>query len=141
MKRFVLLMIMACAAAVCVFAQSYTVQEVTGRVEQEKGGSRVNVNAGDTLSADTVIHTGAGASLVLKDKDNKTFTVAAARDGKVSEVAAASSGVRIKGNVTKMDTGAVSRATAQASTASARASEAVAVSETAADTELPPNNE
>jgi len=125
-------MIMVCAVTVCVFAQGYTVQEVTGRVQQEKGNSRVDINVGDTLSADTIIHTGVGASLTLKDKDSKTFTVAAARDGKVSELATASSGVRIKGNVTKMDTGAVSRATAQASTASARASEAVA------DTDIPP---
>jgi len=126
MKKIVLLMIMTFAMTVCVFAQSYTVQEVTGRVQQEKGNSNVDVKVGDTLSADTVIHTGIGASLVLKDKDNKTFTVAAARNGKVSELATASSGVRIRGNVTKTDTGAVSRTTAQASTASARASEAAA---------------
>jgi len=125
MKKIVLLMIMVCAMTVCVFAQSYTVHGVTGRVQQEKGNNRVDVNVGDTLPVDTIIHTGVGASLVLKDKDNKTFTVAAARDGKVSELATASSGVRINGNVSKMDTGAVSRATAQASTASARASEAV----------------
>jgi len=136
MKKIVLLMIMACAMTVCVFAQSYTVHEVTGRVQQEKGNNRMDINVGDTLSADTVIHTGVGASLTLKDKDNKIFTVAAARDGKVSELATASSGVRIKGSITKMDTGAVSRATAQASTASARASEAVmADTDTDTDTE------
>jgi len=133
MKRIVLLMIMVCAMTVCVFAQGYTVQSVKGRVEQEKGTSRVDVKAGDVLSADTVIHTGVGASLVLKDKDNKTFTVTAARDGKVSELATASSGVRINGNVTKMDTGAVSRTTAQASTASARASEAAGDADIAAE--------
>ena len=124
---------MVCAMTVCVFAQSYTVQGVTGRVQQEKGNSRVDINVGDTLSADTVIHTGVGASLVLKDKDNKTFTVTAARDGKVSELATASSGVRINGNIAKMDTGAVNRATAQASTASARASESVADADIAAE--------
>jgi len=133
MKKIVLLMIMVCAMTVCVFAQNYTVQNVTGRVQQEKGSSNVDIKAGDTLSADTIIHTGVGASLVLKDKDNKTFTVAAARNGKVSELATASSGVRINGNVTKTDTGSVNRVTAQASTASARASEAAADTDIAAE--------
>jgi hypothetical protein len=137
MKRIVLLMLMVCAMTVCVFAQGYTVQSVTGRVQQEKGSSRVDINVGDTLAADAVIHTGIGASLTLKDKDNKTFTVAAARDGKVSEIATASSGVRINGNVAKTNTGAVSRATAQASTASARANEVIADVDAAADTDTP----
>lgn len=124
MKRILFLTLMMFALTVCVFADSYTVQSVTGRVQQEKVGGRVEVKVGDTLSDDTVIHTGVGASLVLKDGD-KTLTVPAARSGKVSELAAAAAGVRIGGNVAKTDTGAVNRTTAQASTASARASEAV----------------
>jgi len=115
--------------------------EVTGRVQQEKGNSNVDIKAGDTLSADTVIHTGIGASLTLKDKDNKTFTVAAARDGKVSELATASSGVRIKGSISKMDTGAVNRATAQASTASARANEVIADVDVNADADIVPEKQ
>jgi len=132
MKRIVLLMIMVCAMTVCVFAQSYTVQSVTGRAQQEKGGSRVDLKVGDTLSADTVIHTGVGASLVLKEND-KTLTVTAARSGKVAELTAVASGVRINGNVSKTDTGAVSRTTAQASTASARASDAAQDADIAAE--------
>jgi len=125
-------MAMLCAMTVCVFAQSYTVQSVTGRVQQEKGGDRVELKAGDTLSGDTVVHTGVGASLVLKEGD-KTFTVTAARSGKVAELTAAAPGVRISGNVAKTDTGAVSRTTAQASTASARASEAAQDEDIAAE--------
>jgi len=131
MKRIVVLVIMMCAIAVCVFAQSYTVQSITGRAQQEKGGSRVDLKVGDTLNADSIIHTGVGASVVLKDGD-KTLTVTAARSGKVSEVAS-SSAVRITGSVAKTDTGAVNRTTAQASTASARASEAAQGDDIAAE--------
>ena len=123
MKKIAILFAMMCALTVCAFAQSYTVQKVTGRVQQEKGGRNVDVKAGDTLSAVTVIHTGVGASLVLKEGD-KIFTIAAARNGKVEELIAAASGVRIGGNVAKTDTSVASRTTAQASTASARASDA-----------------
>jgi hypothetical protein len=124
MKKIILLAIMAFAMTAAVFAQSYTVQTVKGRVQYEKGATRVEVQAGDTFSADTILHVGAGASLVLKDGD-KTFTVKAVSNGsKVADLASAASGVRVSGNVAKTDTGAVSRTTAQASTASARASDA-----------------
>jgi len=132
MKKFAVLFIMMCALTVCVFAQSYTVQNVTGRVQQEKDGKLVDVKTGDTLSAATVIHTGVGASLTLKEGD-KTFTVQAARDGKVSELTAAASGVRIGGNVVKTDTSVASRTTALASTASARASDAAQEADIAAE--------
>jgi len=131
MKRIAVLLALLFALTVCAFAQSYTVQGVTGRVQQEKGNSRVDVKIGDTLTAETMIYTGVGASLVLKEGD-KTFTVAAAKSGKISELAAAS-GVRISGNVARTDTAAVSRTTAQASTASARASDAAADADIAAE--------
>jgi hypothetical protein len=132
MKRIVILTVMLCAMTVCVFAQNYTVQSVTGRAQQEKGGNRVELKPGDTLTAETVIYTGVGASLILKEGD-KTLTVPAARSGKVAELAAAASGVRISGNVAKTDTGVVSRTTAQASTASARASDAAGDADIAAE--------
>jgi len=132
MKKIAILFVMMCALTVCVFAQSYTVQNVTGRVQQEKGGKSVDVKAGDTLSADTVIHTGVGASLVLKEGD-KTFTVTAARNGKVAELIIAASGIRIGGNIAKTDTSVASRTTAQASTASARASDAAQDADIAAE--------
>ena len=132
MKKVLMLCTLMCAMTVCVFAQNYTVQSIKGRVQQEKSGKLVDVKAGDTLSADTVIHTGVGASLVLKEGD-KTFTVTAARNGKVAELITAASGVRIGGNVAKTDTSAVSRTTAQASTASARASDAAEDGDIAAE--------
>jgi len=132
MKKILIFAVLMAALTVCAFAQSYTVQSVTGRVQQEKGGNRIDIKAGDTLTAETIIHTGVGASLVLKEGD-KTFTVTAARKGKVAELAAASSGVRISGNVAKTDTGAVNRTTAQTSTASARASDAAGDGDIAAE--------
>jgi len=131
MKRLTVLMVMM-FATVCVFAQSYTVQSVTGRVQYDKGGSRVDVKVADTLTAETVIYTGIGASIVLKEGE-KTFTIPAARNGKVAELASLSSGVRISGKVAKTDTTAVSRTTAQVSTASARSSDAAQDGDIAAE--------
>ena len=132
MKKVLILLALMCAVTVCVFAQSYTVQSVTGRAQQEKGGIRVELKAGDVITANTVIHTGIGASLVLKE-GVKTFTVPAASSGKAAELAAAASGIRISGNVTKTDTSAVSRTSAQTSTASVRASDAAEEPDIAAE--------
>ena len=132
MKRIVILLIVLCVLTVGVFAQNYTVQSVTGRVEREAGNNRVDVNAGDILAADIVIHTGVGASLTLKEGD-RNFTVPGVRSGKVGELATATAMVRIGGNVAHTDTGAVSRTTGQTSTASARASEAVQDEDIAAE--------
>ena len=132
MKRIVFLAVLMTVMAVGAFAQSYTVQSVSGRVQKESGGSRVDVNVGDTLTADTVIITGVGASLVLKAGD-KSVTVPGARTGKVGELATASTGVRIGGNIATTDTSAVTRTTGQTSTASARASDAAQDEDIAAE--------
>jgi hypothetical protein len=132
MKKSMLLVVLTCAMTAAVFAQSYTVQSVTGRVQQERGGNRVDVAAGDTLSAETVIHTGIGASLVLKEGE-RTLTVTAAKSGKVSGLASAATGVRITGNVARTDTAAVTRTTGQVGTASARASDAASDEDIAAE--------
>ena len=124
MKRIVIFVILACVITVFAFAESFTVQSVSGRVERESGNQRVAVKAGDTLNGEVIIHTGVGASIVLKDGGDRTFTVPAARTGKVAELATVSSGVRISGSVARTDTGTVARTTAQVSTASARASDA-----------------
>ena len=123
MKKILVLAVLLCVVAAFAFADNFTVQSVTGRVERESGGKRVAVKAGDTLDGETVIYTGVNASIVLKDGD-RTLTVPAARNGKVAELARAASGVRVSGNVARTDTGSVSRTTAQVSTASARASDA-----------------
>jgi len=131
MKKTIVLLVLLLAMTVCAFAQNYTVQTVTGRVQQEKSGSRIDVKVGDTITAETIVYTGVGASLVIKE-DDKTFTISAAKSGKVSELAFAG-GVKISGNIAKTDTAAVNRTTAQASTASARASEAAAGADIAAE--------
>jgi len=132
MKKVLMVLALMCAMTVCVFAQNYTVQSVTGRVQQVKGGIRVELKTGDIITANTVIHTGIGASLVLKE-GVKTLTVPAASSGKVAELAVAFSGIRISGNVVKTDTSAVSRTSAQASTASVRASDAAGDPDIAAE--------
>ena len=131
MKKIVFFGFLICAITVCVFAQNYTVQSVSGRVQRESGSSRVDVKAGDTLTAQTVIITGAGASLVLKE-GTRTFTVPAAKNGTVAELVTAA-GIRIGGNIVRTDTEAVTRTTGQTSTASARASEAAQDEDIAAE--------
>lgn len=131
MKKIVVLVFLVCVLAGFAFAQNYTVQSVTGRVERDSGNQRVTVNPGETLNGETIIHTGIGASVVLKDEGGKTFTVAAAQNGKIADLAKAAAGVRIGGNVSRTDTDAVGRTTAQVGTASARASDQAAEEEIA----------
>ena len=130
--KVVLFVLIALAVVTAAFAQNYTVQEVTGRVERESGNQKVAIKAGDTLTANTVIYTGVASSLVLKDGD-KSFTVHAVRSGKVSELITAASGIRIGGNITRVDTAQTDRTTTQVSTASARASDAAADEDIAAE--------
>ncbi|MDR0313780.1 MAG: hypothetical protein LBI14_09290 [Treponema sp.] len=123
MKKLFLFVVLVCVMAVSAFAQTYTVQSVSGRVQREANGVRVDVKVGDILTAQTIIHTGIGAVLTLND-GSRTLTVPAARSGTVADLSVAASGVRISGNVSQVDTNAVNRTTGQVSTASARASSA-----------------
>ena len=133
MKKIALGLLIALALASALNAQNYTVQSVSGRVQREAGSRKIDVAAGDVLSADTLIHTGIGASLVLREGE-KTFSIPAAQNGKmVRDLVTAGAGVRISGNVTRINTGAAARTTAQVSTASARASDAAADDDIAAE--------
>ena len=123
MKKFGVVLVMICVISAFAFADSFTVQNVTGRVERESGSQRIAVKAGDTLDGGTVIHIGVGATIVLKDGE-KTYTVPAARTGKVAELTKAAAGVRIGGVVARTETGTASRTSTQVGTASARASDA-----------------
>ena len=124
MKKVVLVVLIAMAVTAAVAAQSYTVQSVSGRVQREAGNSRIDIAVGDVLSADTIIHTGIGAALVVRVGE-RTVNIPAAQNGmRLAELVASGSGIRISGNVVQVDTGAVSRTTAQVGTASARASDA-----------------
>ena len=124
MKKIVFLLMFISLIAAFAFAENFTVQSLTGRVERESGKQRIALKVGDTLDGETRIFTSIGASVVLKDSAEKIVTVPAARNGKVADLAKAATGVRISGNVTRIDTSSTGRTTAQIGTASARASEA-----------------
>jgi hypothetical protein len=132
MKRYFLFAVLLCVVAAFTFAQSYTVQNVSGRVQQEANGVRIDVKVGDSLNADAIIHTGIGATLTLND-GSRNLTIPAAKSGKVSEISASASGVRISGNVSQVNTATVARTTGQVSTASARASDAAQGEDIAAE--------
>ena len=132
MKKIVFFLIIVFVVTVSAFAQTYTVQSVTGRVEQEAGGKRVAVKTGDTLNAGTIIHTGVASSLALKNGE-QSLTIPAMRSGKVAELTTVTSSIRISGNVARIDTGEVDRTRAQVSTASARASDAAEDEDIAAE--------
>jgi len=133
MKKIVFLVIIMAVAAASAFAQTYTVDSVTGRVQRDAGGRMVDVRVGDVLADDTVIRTAVGASVVLIDAGN-SFTIPAGRNGKIEELISGTA--RIGGNVSSVDTGTVSRTTGQVSTASARASVAVNAPNVADEDEL-----
>ena len=133
MKRIIFLVLIAMAVTAVVSAQNFTVQSVTGRVQREAGNNRIDIAVGDVLSANTIIHTGIGASLVLRDGE-RTLNIPAAQNGKsLAELAQGGTGVRISGNVIQVDTGAVNRTVGQVSTASARASDAAGDDDIAAE--------
>ena len=129
MKKIVLVVVIALVTAGAAFAQSYTVQEVGGRVEREIGGGKWEaVKAGDSLRAETVIRTFMGASLKVKSGE-QVLAVGAMKTGKLGELAGSAGVVQITGKVSQTDTGVASRSTGRVSTASARASEAAAGNE------------
>jgi len=132
MKKVLVLALMVCMFAGSVLAQSFTVQSVTGRVQREAGSGRVDISAGDVLTSDTIVHTSVGASLVLREGE-RSFTIPAARNGRVGDLAVAGAGTRISGNVSRVETGAVARTAAQVATASARAADAAADDDIAAE--------
>jgi hypothetical protein len=132
MKKALLFLIVMMAICGAAFAQSFAIQSVSGRVEQETGGRWTAVKAGDTISGETVIRTGIGARLTLAS-DGRTFSIGAVQTGSVASLAGNAAGIRIDGRVAQTDTGAVSRTTGRISTASARASDAAAEEDIAAE--------
>jgi hypothetical protein len=85
MKKTLLVLILM-AAGGAVFGQSFTVQNVSGRVERETGGGWEAVKAGDTLTGETVIRTGIGAHLTLVS-GGRTFSVRAVQAGRLASLA------------------------------------------------------
>jgi hypothetical protein len=132
MKRMLLFLIVMMTAGTA-FAQSFTVQNVSGRVERETGGGKWEaVNAGDTLANEAVIRTGIGARLTLAS-GGRTFSVGAVQTGPIASLTGNSGGIRIDGRIAQTDTGEVSRTTGRVSTASARAGDAAAEEDIAAE--------
>jgi len=126
MKKLVFLVILVCAALALTFAENFSVVSITGRVEKESGNQRIEIKVGEILDGDVIIHTGVGASVILMDENGKSTTVSAAKNGSIAELTRAPApAVRVGGTISRTDTGAVSRTTAQVGTASARASTAV----------------
>jgi hypothetical protein len=133
MKRIVFFVMVALLVTAALTAQSYTVQSVTGRVQREAGSNRVDIVTGEVLSANTVIHTGIGAGMVLINGED-TFNIPSAQNGKsVVDLVSASAGMRISGNVAQTDTNVANRTTGLVLTNTARAADAAADDDIAAE--------
>jgi len=126
MKKFVFLMVFAVLITAFAFADNFTVQSVSGRVERESGSQRVAVNAGDVLTSQNVIHVAIGASVVLVDGAGRAVTIPSTRNGAVADLVRASSGIRLGAGGAQVDLAGAARATGQVGTGSARASDEAA---------------
>ena len=127
MKKLISALVLFCAG-LFVYAQSYTVKDVTGTVTfEDSKGKTVEVKKGMTIDSDSNVSTGLNSSLVVT-LDGKDFTVKPMKKGKISELASASkSGVKIGSKVTKRDiASAAGKSGKGVATASSRASEAKA---------------
>ena len=126
MKTLILAVFIAMAAAAVTFAQSYTVQEISGRVERDAGGGKWElVKVDESIKAGTVIKTGIGASLKVKI-DDQELIVGPAKTGKIEEIAGKGVGINLQSKVSETDTSAAGRSSGSAVTASARAGSAAA---------------
>jgi len=124
MKKWVLLIVIVFAVTAAASAQTYTVQEITGRVERDAGNGRWEViNTGDTLRADTIIRTVIGASLTVRS-GNDVVTIGAMRSGRLAELLGSGAVIQIQGRVSQADTDDAGRVATRVTTASARASDA-----------------
>jgi hypothetical protein len=132
MKKTLLGLIAFMAICGAAAAQSFTVQNVSGRVERETAGRWETVKAGDALTGETTIRTGIGAALTLVS-EGRTFSVGAVQTGRLASLTGSAAGIRIEGRVIQTDTGAVSRTTGRIGTASARASDAAMEEDIAAE--------
>jgi hypothetical protein len=133
MKKVLLVLIIFMAVGGTAFGQSFAVQSVSGRVERETGSGKWEaIKAGEALSGETVIRTGIGAALVLASGE-RSFSVGAVQTGRLTTLAGSGNGIRIDGRVVQTNTGAMSRTTGRISTASARAGDATAEEDIAAE--------
>ena len=125
MKKILILAVLLCVT-VFAFANDFTVQSVNGNVVRESGSQRLMIKAGDTLARNTVVHTGDGASLVLRDARGRDITVPASQNGTLQDLVRALSTTNLTGTVTRTDTSAVAATQGGAVGGTARASDAAA---------------
>lgn len=129
MIKTVLLVVAAMVVGAVAFAaESYKVEQVTGKVTYEaSAGTWKNVTVGQELSATTAINTGLNSTLVVSSA-GKSSTIKAMQKGTVEKLAAASAGTTSGGLKKAVVKSSVSGETAAnqsgVSTASSRASEA-----------------
>ena len=124
MKRYFFILLFTVSAAAVSFAQNYTVQEVSGRVEKSLGNNTWGiVKAGDILNADTVIRTGMDAYVTVKTGE-QVLRIDSSKTGKIPELGGGGSVIRIQGRISETDTSAVKRITGRVASGSARASNA-----------------
>jgi hypothetical protein len=124
MKKMILVFLFVLSTAVTSFAQNFTVQEVSGRVERNSGSNIwETIKAGDILREDTIIRTGIGAYITVKTGE-QVMRVDSSKTGKISDLAVGRSSIQIQGRVSETDTSAVSRNSRRIAVASARASDA-----------------
>ena len=129
MKKIILAALFAMAVTAAALAQSYTVQEVKGKVEQKVGNEWKAILKDDVLKADTIVSTGIGASLTVKTGDQVLTVKAMVTEKKLSEAAGSGVVINIQNKISQTDTSAVSSNTERVSTASTRASDAAAETE------------
>ena len=126
MKKILVFVLVSMIAAVGIFAQSYTVDEVSGSVTIDTGGGKLEqIKVGDKLTADTIIRTGIGASLKVK-LDELTLIVGSAKNGRLGDLAGSSTGIQIQGRVSQTEDGEGGRTSGRTVTATARAADAAA---------------
>ena len=132
MKKLLILAVILLATVSTIYAQSFTVESVTGRVQRQSGTSWVDIVRGETLNANTTIRTQIGASLVVV-QGNNTVTIPAGRNGRLADLVAGN--VAAGGNVATADTREVERVNRAEDSASRRASIAVRAPSVAEDEE------
>jgi len=124
MKRIIFVFLFAVLTAIVSFAQDYTVQEVSGRVEKDLGnGNWAVVKPGEILRRETIIRTGIDAFVTVKAGE-QSLRVDSSKTGKITEIAGNRGAIQIQGKVAEADTSAVRRKTIRIYSSAARANTA-----------------
>lgn len=125
MKKAIFTTIFATLTSFMIFAESYTVKTVAGKVQYNDNGSLKAVTKGMELSDDTNVVVGVGANLIVT-KNGKDVRIKANSKGTIASFAGTSSGGIKVGNAAEKNTTGSAKAAGEkgVSTASSRASDA-----------------